>query len=322
MIAVHDTTGQAPGDVDQECLVTPLRPSVVNQDLLMASFDYRDLIVNAGPWAVVDIDGNNNPVTGSPTPMVSFSVDGAYVIFACQWAQSGPTCERITTVCGFLAGVQDNWLITQYINNTASRQMFISVKFSINALCGLGCGNVLDLFVLETSNSNQSFAKNVSNFPPTALFALTTTVRDGSMITNRILRIGSAATPGVYIAFRDQGTCVSVAEVSVYYPICDANSPLVGANFTRDGLPGETLSGTCFPNMAVNENILGGPFEAMCFLDEGARNTTWNTQCMCVPGYRFISRSVADQCEGVCVCMHMCAFIYSLLYCMQTPNAQ
>ena len=216
-------------------------------------------------------------------------------------------------MCGFLSGRQENWLITQYINNTASRQMFLSVKFSINAGCGVGCGNVLDLFVLQTSNSNQNFATNVDNFPMIPEAALTDTVRDGTTITNEILRIGTAATPGVYVAFRDGGTCVSIAQVSVYYLICDAHSPLVGANFTRDGLPGETLGGTCFRNMAVNENMLDGSVEALCFLDQIALNTTWNTQCMCIPGYRFISRSATDQCEGVqFVCVRVHAYLFLL----------
>ena len=183
--------------------------------------------------------------------------------------------------------------------------MYISVKFTINADCGLGCGTVLDMFVLQTNNSDQNFARNVSNFPSSALAALTDTVRNGLTITNEIEKIGTAATSGVYVAFRDTGTCVSIAEVVVYYPICDAHSPMVGATFSRDGLPGETLSGTCFLNMAVNMNMPGRSIQAMCVLDLGALNTTWNMECMCVPGYRFISRSGIEQCEGVCVCLHM-----------------
>ncbi|XP_065890002.1 ephrin type-B receptor 3-like isoform X2 [Dysidea avara] len=282
-IAVHATTSQAPGDANEVCVTSPLRPTVVNQDILMASFDYGDLVKDNGPWAVVDLDGNNDELAGSRSPI---------------WSQSGLTCERITTACGYLSGAQDNWLITQYINNTASRDMYISVKFTINADCGLGCGTVLDMFVLQTNNSDQNFARNVSNFPSSALAALTDTVRNGLTITNEIEKIGTAATSGVYVAFRDTGTCVSIAEVVVYYPICDAHSPMVGANFSRDGLPEETLSGMCFRNMAVNMNMPGRSIQAMCVLDLGTLNTTWNMECMCVPGYRFISRSGIDQCEA------------------------
>jgi len=202
-------------------------------------------------------------------------------------------------VCGFLSGVQDNWLITQYINNTARRDMYISVKFSINTQCDQGCGNVLDLYVLETSNADQSFARNVSNFPRTPRAVLTDTVRDGSTLTTVIIRIGTSSTPGLYVAFRDRGTCAFIGEVIVYYLICDAHSPMVRANFSRDGLPGEIISGTCFPNMAVGMNMPGRSFEARCVIDQLMPNASWNTACMCAPGYRFASSSRTDQCEGI-----------------------
>jgi len=72
-ITMHVTTGQrqAPGDEDQLCIDNLLRPPIVNQDVLMASFDYVDLIQTTNaPWAVVDLDGNNEPSTNGPFPMV------------------------------------------------------------------------------------------------------------------------------------------------------------------------------------------------------------------------------------------------------------
>ena len=51
----------APGDEDQECLTSPNRPSTYNREVLMASFNYMNLLENdGGPWVVVDEDGNND----------------------------------------------------------------------------------------------------------------------------------------------------------------------------------------------------------------------------------------------------------------------
>ena len=113
------------------------------------------------------------------------------------------------------------------------------------------------------------------------------------------MKIGTSSTPGLFVAFRDQGTCVSVAQVIVYYIICDAHSPMVAANFSRDGLPGEEISGTCFPNTAVGMNMPGKSFEARCNIDHLTLNASWNTACMCIPGYRFVSSSITDQCDGM-----------------------
>ena len=56
---------QAPGDEDLECLTSD-RPLVPNHKILMASFNYVDLLKsNGGPWIVVDEDGNNHPVGGN-----------------------------------------------------------------------------------------------------------------------------------------------------------------------------------------------------------------------------------------------------------------
>ena len=61
----------ASGDADQVCVIYPFRPSVVNQHILMASFDYRNLLESiGGPWVVVDKDGNNDILRGVSTPMV------------------------------------------------------------------------------------------------------------------------------------------------------------------------------------------------------------------------------------------------------------
>ena len=52
----------APGDEDQECLASPNRPSTYNREVLMASFNYMNLLENdgGGPWIVVDEYGNND----------------------------------------------------------------------------------------------------------------------------------------------------------------------------------------------------------------------------------------------------------------------
>ena len=75
LIATTVVRGPAPGDADEVCLTSPLRPLLVNQDILMASFNYGSLVEGSGgPWAVVDLDGNNNEVAGSRSPIVSFEV--------------------------------------------------------------------------------------------------------------------------------------------------------------------------------------------------------------------------------------------------------
>jgi len=59
------------GDEDPECLKSPNRPSTINQNILLASFNYANLLESdGGPWAVVDEDQNNDLMAGNSTPTV------------------------------------------------------------------------------------------------------------------------------------------------------------------------------------------------------------------------------------------------------------
>ena len=68
LVIVQATTGQAPGDEDERCV-----EDVVNEEDLMSSFNYRNLVPrNGGPWTVVDDDDNNdNLMFGSSLTTVS-----------------------------------------------------------------------------------------------------------------------------------------------------------------------------------------------------------------------------------------------------------
>lgn len=55
---ITGNTPQAPGDEDATCFVRD--SDSVNREILMASFNYRNLLEDdGGPWTVVDADNNN-----------------------------------------------------------------------------------------------------------------------------------------------------------------------------------------------------------------------------------------------------------------------
>ena len=238
----------------------------------------------------------------------------------------GSTCNRTADVCGFATGPQDNWLITQFINNTRRRsEIYIKVVFSINSdQCTTGCQTTLDMRVLQTSISNQSFVRDVSVFnPPAQVFVLTSSIRDGQNLIQRVQTLSANLdTTGLYVALRDTGTCTGVSEVTVFYPVCESFSLDFGANFTEARFPGETASGRCFENMSINIDIPDEPFDATCILetlqDDGSMPTNvitnWTISggpsgCTCLPGYGFTSRATTSQCRGVCVvsvCVCVC----------------
>ena len=248
-------------------------------------------------------------------------------------------------MCGFREGPQSNLLITQFINNTMRQTViYLRVRYAINSQCTGGCLTTLDTFAFQTNISNQSFTvdqmDNLNDiFGDSAIIALTDTVRDGRTIITRIIPImANLSTTGLYVAFRDLGTCIVLSEVTVFYPVCDAISLSIGANFSEMGLPGVTSSGVCFANMAISINPLKDNFTATCKLtsmmmssqqtDQLFTNWTINGDglqpCMCLPGYEFIGRATSMQCRGVCMYARVCvvyvflSIFVSTCVCMHT----
>ena len=69
LVIVQATTGQAPGDEDERCVEDV---TVVNEEVLMSSFNYRNVVPrNGGPWTVVDDDDNNDNLMFSSLTTVS-----------------------------------------------------------------------------------------------------------------------------------------------------------------------------------------------------------------------------------------------------------
>ena len=217
-------------------------------------------------------------------------------------------------MCGFETGRQNNWLITQFINNTMRRaDIYIRVRYAINSQCLSGCVTTLDTYVLQTNTSDMSFTSNVvSSFGTQAIAALTDTVRDGATLVTRIISVmADLSTTGLYVAFRDTGTCIGLVEVTVFYPVCDAILLNIGVNFSEMGFPDDTTSGVCFANMAISINPLENSFTATCTLTSQTDQvfTNWAVngnslpQCMCLPGYEFTNRTTLLQCQGMCMCV-------------------
>ena len=218
-------------------------------------------------------------------------------------------------MCGVRYGSQDNWLITQFINNTQRREdVYIRVAFAMNSQFFIysqctDCQIAVDMYVLQTNEVNQSFVRNVNVFDNSTIFVLTSNISsNGTHLFTRTIKISAdLSTSGLYLAFRDRGSCFAIFEVLVYYPVCDSISLDLGASFLTTQFPGGTSVGSCFANTSTDLlNPTNRSFEATCTLSTSSNNellANWTVNgdpsgCMCLPGYMFISRSSTEQCRG------------------------
>ena len=219
-------------------------------------------------------------------------------------------CEsprRAVVVCGTVSPAQDNWLITQFINTTSNvrqQEVFIRITYAIPTITQCTSDCEVNIYVFQTNETNQSYIRNISVFLDQSLSSLRDDSR-GSRISSVVRFEPNSLYGGFYLAFRDLGACISISEVVVYYPICDAIFLEFGLNFTKAQIPEGASLGSCFANMAMDLNATDDHVQAVCILRlDRDYLPTWTvisenaTGCMCIPGYRFISRTTIDQCEG------------------------
>ena len=104
---------------------------------------------------------------------------------------------------------------------------------------------------------------------------------------------------GVYLAFLDQGACVSLSKVIVSYNYCsEIGSVLVSFSRTPAPVNDSYLveqTGSCSDMNSINKVKLSG----VC-LSSGEWNITDGIKCLCKPGYELVNGSEGNvlECSG------------------------
>ena len=259
-------------------------------------------------------------------------------ILPLQWIQATSNNCRVTvSVCGFAAGRQDNWLITQHIsrmvNGTRLQQVTVQVDFTMNT-CNIqnNCRRSFAIHKYETSTINTTAARNLSNYE----FVGRIVPRDGSgtVRENGSVNINFATeATGFYLGIQDETSCLVIHRVLVFYYVCPAvTSDLIARPETIAPISGaRQVVGQCVEN-AQPESGAGPLF--ICS-QSGIWSSNIGTMCVCGSGFR--STSNGSMCEGtyvvsppvcppvclpVCllVCLPVCLPVYSCFcICQFTP---
>ena len=223
---------------------------------------------------------------------------------------SGSSCSGSLSLCGDLPDSQANWLITQFINTTGTGIKLNSVIIIATLLAERECNHIdclVEIYAIQTNEINQrTIVGNITQFIHSS-YTTKVTPRNAFVpgVFIKVVKL-QKFTSGLYIALNYNGsmTCFKLAELRVYSPVCDILDLVLGAVFLNRSYPGEISNGSCLPNMGIDSNAPNRTFQALCFGGgpgtwEIIENTTHATQCTCLPGYKFISRSTVNQCQGV-----------------------
>ena len=206
-------------------------------------------------------------------------------------------------VCGFSAGTQDNWIITQHIsrmvNGTALQQVIVQVDFIMNS-CDIqnNCRRSFAIHKYETSTINTTAARNLSNYE----FVGQIVPRDGSdsVRENGSVNINfDTEAAGFYLGIQDETTCIFIHRVLVFYYVCHAvtsdlmTRPETIAPIIGGTTPPARMIGQCVEN-ARPESGTGPRF--MCS-QRGVWSSNIGTGCLCGSGFQ--SSSDGRSCVGM-----------------------
>ena len=120
---------------------------------------------------------------------------------------------------------------------------------------------------------------------------------------------------GVYLAFLDQGACVSISSVTVSYNYCpEIGSVLV--RFSRTSAPVndsylKEQTGRCTDVNSINKVKLSG----VC-LSSGEWNVTDGIKCLCKPGHELVNGSDGNvlECSGMNVISLFLSVVVEVYY--------
>ena len=236
----------APGDEEQLCralraqAVAPIPAYSANMRVLMDSWNYQNLLPprTGAVWDQVDNDTNNDDGITTNVSLVCTISKISKISTLCtyaghdivmynysQWIQnSNSPCQHTVQVCGFSAGPQSNWLITQLINRavngTRLPQVSVMIEFELrNCDVTLNCQRTFNTHVYETSSVNTTGARrNLNNYRQVQRVSpdITTGARVNETITINFKTNHSS----FYVAIQDETSCMSIKRMLVFYYIC------------------------------------------------------------------------------------------------------
>ena len=235
LVAVWQASAQAPGDETSIC-VDQRGPYPPNISMLMDSRNYEQLITGSGAvWQVLDVDG-----TGSGVGWCVMDTTILFIhlrkklccytncllfycnlfLFCMQWRSPfGGLCAAQPRSCDFRVGTpQDNWFFTQYIHYINATEVFVNITANFQE-CRLNpsCTQLyLDMYRYERNGVDATAARNTANYH------LVQRIEQPSNFSQQQYAASFSFTPsgdtdGVYLGFRDTGTCVNILRLQVYY---------------------------------------------------------------------------------------------------------
>ena len=213
------------------------------------------------------------------------------VNFVLQWIeQAGETCRTAVTVCGYTAGTQNNWLLTQFINTTVNGVLLsqVGVEFeSQQTACPQGgtCQRTLVVNRYERSSMDPAAARLTANYQ--FVNRLTTQATTGQTTQNVTQNIDfTTDNSGFYLGIQDESACILINRLLVFYHVCPSETAsLVVRPETIAPSIGSGVLVEVTANCVANAQPKSGKTAKLVCGERGVWFQTSSTDCVCGDGY-------------------------------------
>ena len=190
-------------------------------------------------------------------------------------------------MCGFSAGPQNNWLITQLINRTVNGtrlpQVSVTIEFGLQDCdTTLACQRTFNTHIYEISTENTTEARNINNYRQVQRVSPDITTGEG---VNETVTVNlNTNHSSFYFAIQDETTCIVVTRVIVFYHICPTQTVdlIFHPEVIAPAIGSIIITTVCTVN-AEPENGLAPQGLVLVCSAEGV----WNrgAACRCIDGY-------------------------------------
>ena len=224
-----------------------------------------------------------------------------------QWIQNSNTpCQQSAQVCGFTAGPQSNWLITQLINRTVNGTRLSTVSVQIEfELQGcdttLNCQRTFSTYVYETASTDNAVRRNVTDYR--IVQRVSPDVTSGGRVNNTVVVDFETTEPTFYFAIQDETSCIVIMRIIVFYHVCP--SQILNLISTSEiiapqiGAPPIQVTATCVDNAEIKSD--SDP-KLICSTG-GIWSIVGNSGCRCQPGLDFINGTCLRKWQ-LTLCVH------------------
>ena len=207
-------------------------------------------------------------------------------------------------MCGFTAGAQDNWLITQLINRTVNgtrlSQFSVMIEFEQKGCdITLNCQRTFNTHVYERSSENTAASKTISNYRQVMRVSPDDTTGNRVNVTIDINFITNHSS--FYFAVQDETSCMVITRLLVFYHICPPETAemiirpkTIAPLISRRAVP-LLITGKCVNNASPIHSGAQGP-TVKCN-EGGIWSLIPNLGCKCDQGY--VPSVDRRQCEGM-----------------------